>query len=286
MNCLDVGAPSTLSNIINLTGFGSNSLATGAAASPVVFRNTTNIFGQEIQCDGRVVGDGQVNVFDIAVVISYVFQDTPYAHLPTNPALVETVSGRENLDDLCDSGMTRVQYLTNYSADTCVYTNVEGVSSRRLSEGYSLSRCSRSVDPLDLAPAAVRRGRGRQGRPGGARRRRPPPRLLGVAAARSDARARGGPQRHGGLAAHPAPHDAPRGGGHLVHPARRIHPAAAPGGLHRPRVAGDDAPLQHAPGQPPDDPRAARSASPASASTPTASSSAPPSREACVPTSR
>ena len=144
MNCLDIGAPSTLSNIINLTAFGTNTLADSVAppSSMVVTTNGTNIFGQDIQCDGRIVGDGQINVFDIAVVISYVFQDTPYAHLSTNPALVNTVSGRAHIGDLCDSDMSRLQYLTNYSSDTCFYMSDHA---RRLSEeGYSLSPFSHS----------------------------------------------------------------------------------------------------------------------------------------------
>ena len=130
--CLDVGAPSTLANTLNVTS--TMTLPTSAGIVPLNFTQT-NQFGQFDLCDGKTVSDGVINVFDIAVIIAYSFQDEPYRHLPTNPALVETTSGRHGLSDLCYSGLTRLDYLTNYSFDTCVYMEeAELDGRRRLSE--------------------------------------------------------------------------------------------------------------------------------------------------------
>lgn len=125
--CLDIAGPSTLSNSLNTTAFD--------LTSDTVFSNgefildiyqtadntSLNLFGQYDQCDGKVVGDGLINVFDIATMIAYIFKDYKYAELDPNPEQVVTVEGRDRLQLQCDDLVTRVEYLSSYATDTCVY---------------------------------------------------------------------------------------------------------------------------------------------------------------------
>lgn len=125
--CLDIAGPSTLSNSLNTTAFD--------LTSDTVFSNgefildiyktadnsSLNLFGQYDQCDGKVVGDGLVNVFDIATMIAYIFKDYKYAELDPNPEQVVTVEGRDRLQLQCENTVTRVEYLSSYATDTCVY---------------------------------------------------------------------------------------------------------------------------------------------------------------------
>jgi hypothetical protein len=125
--CLDIGAPSTLGNTLNTTSFNlmtdtvfSNGnfifdiYSTVDAASP-------NLFGQYDRCDGKEVGDGVINVFDIATLISYIFKDYGYANLDSNPTQVRTVEGRDRLRYQCQTPTTRIDYMAYYAEDTCVY---------------------------------------------------------------------------------------------------------------------------------------------------------------------
>lgn len=125
--CLDIAGPSTLSNSLNTTAFD--------LTSDTVFSNgefildiyqtadntSLNLFGQYDQCDGKVVGDGLINVFDIATIIAYIFKDYKYSDLDPNPEQVFTVQGRDRLQLQCDDPVTRVEYLSSYATDTCVY---------------------------------------------------------------------------------------------------------------------------------------------------------------------
>lgn len=125
--CLDIAGPSTLSNSLNTTAFDLTSHTVFSNGDFILdiyqtADNTSlNLFGQYDQCDGKVVGDGLVNVFDIATLIAYIFKDYKYASLDPNPEQVVTVEGRDRLELQCSEYSTRVDYLTLYAQDTCVY---------------------------------------------------------------------------------------------------------------------------------------------------------------------
>lgn len=125
--CLDIAGPSTLSNSLNTTTFDLTSDTVFSNGEFIVdiyetADNTSlNLFGQYDKCDGKVVGDGLINVFDIATMIAYIFKDYEYAGLDRNPGQVATVQGRDRLHLQCDDPVTRVDYLSSYAADTCVY---------------------------------------------------------------------------------------------------------------------------------------------------------------------
>jgi len=125
--CLDIAGPSTLGNSLNTTAFDltSDTVFSNGEFILDIYKtadNTSlNLFGQYDQCDGKVVGDGLINVFDIATMISYIFKDYNYADLDPNPEQVVTVEGRDRLQLQCDELVTRVEYLSSYATDTCVY---------------------------------------------------------------------------------------------------------------------------------------------------------------------
>ena len=125
--CLDIAAPSTLGNSLNTTAFDLNSDTVFSNGEFIldIYQTVDNsslpLFGQYDQCDGKVVGDGLINVFDIATLISYIFKDYRYAELDPNPEQVYTVQGRDRLQLQCDTTVTRVEYMSSYATDTCVY---------------------------------------------------------------------------------------------------------------------------------------------------------------------
>jgi hypothetical protein len=125
--CLDIAGPSTLSNSLNTTAFDllSDTVFSNGEFILDTYKTTANasinLFGQYDQCDGKVVGDGLINVFDIATMIAYIFKDYKYADLDPNPEKVVTVEGRDRLQLQCDVPVTRAEYLSSYATDTCVF---------------------------------------------------------------------------------------------------------------------------------------------------------------------
>lgn len=144
--CLDIGAPSTLSNSLNTSAFDLSSTTVFSNGHFIKELTTTasntsvNLFGQVDQCENKIVGDGLINVFDISSLLSYIFKDYQYANISPSPEQVFTVQGRERLPLQCEDTVTRGDYLSSYAYDTCVYFDDRPAAppasppSRRLSE--------------------------------------------------------------------------------------------------------------------------------------------------------
>lgn len=120
--CLDIAAPSTLSN-----AFGSRSATTSV---PALFTDITEqdavfdgssvpLFGSSTLCDGKKVGDGMVDGIDMTILLYYIFRVAPYDSLSTVPSRVETVQGETDLQSRCSSGISYTGYLAQYEGDTC-----------------------------------------------------------------------------------------------------------------------------------------------------------------------
>jgi len=77
----------------------------------------SDIFGQSVECDGKVVGDGMLNVFDLALLLKYMvggFEDL----LPQDPTAVTTgLQGRTDLHKSCGGGMTLWEYKAEYEGN-------------------------------------------------------------------------------------------------------------------------------------------------------------------------
>ena len=73
--CLDIAAPSTLGNSLNTSAFDLSSTTVFSNGQFIydMYATADNasimLFGQYDTCDGKVVGDGMINVFDIATII-------------------------------------------------------------------------------------------------------------------------------------------------------------------------------------------------------------------------
>jgi hypothetical protein len=137
--CLDIGAPSTLGGFVDPSAF--NALATGDSAANLALGatvgNATNakstLFGQTQLCGGKRVGDGIVNIFDIATAMAWIFRelnDTTY--LPVIPGLIPTIEGRPGLAEACGGGVPKREYMESYASDVCFRFGAS-IEKRRLS---------------------------------------------------------------------------------------------------------------------------------------------------------
>lgn len=141
LQCLDIAAPSTLGGSLNVSQvvdgglLGNNMLI--YEVQTTANATSTDLFGQYDLCHGRLVGDGVIDVFDMATLLSYIFGDWMYGDLSEDPYTVVTTQGRRVTSSLCGDGLTRQDYYNQYALDTCVYTDGdvdgEGDVGRRLS---------------------------------------------------------------------------------------------------------------------------------------------------------
>ena len=141
LQCLDIGAPSTLGGSLNVSRTTDGSLI-GNNMLIYDVQETANatsdaLFGQYDRCHGRLVGDGVIDVFDMATMLSYIFGDWRYGDLAQDPHTVFTTQGRRAAASLCGQGFTRQDYAEQYTLDTCMHTDgaIE-TGGRRLAEAH------------------------------------------------------------------------------------------------------------------------------------------------------
>ena len=115
--CLDIGSPSTLANTY------ADEIKLSNVFAPPLNNDTTtsNYFGQYDTCGGKTMGDGIINIHDIAVLMSYMFGTGPYSTLSSVPSTVFTTTGRENMNLQCNNERysERIDWILDYSQDTC-----------------------------------------------------------------------------------------------------------------------------------------------------------------------
>lgn len=145
--CLDIGAPSTLGNSLNHTaGLAEPDLLSNGLliykVQATADSESTQLFGQALQCNGRVVGDGVINVFDISTLMSYLFSDWMYRNLSPDPVQVLTVEGRTGVLGHCGHGMSRLDFMMQYASDPCIMSDHQGVLIQNASSGRRLEQQS------------------------------------------------------------------------------------------------------------------------------------------------
>ena len=124
--CLDIASSTTLSS--SLSPAPTQDVANSMNIYYVLEdanSTSTHLFGSYQTCHGRNVGDGVIDIFDVATLLAYLFNDVLYATLP-EPYNVYTVDGREGTALLCGSGTTHETYMTQYSQDSCVASEPQG----------------------------------------------------------------------------------------------------------------------------------------------------------------
>lgn len=104
--CLDIGAPTT---------------------------GGSTLFGQSDPCgqDGPI-GDGLINVFDIATALSWLFDETAYAAMPRAEESVVTVTERPGMDAVCTAAMSRHDYMRAYASNSCFIPSVPPLRRRAM----------------------------------------------------------------------------------------------------------------------------------------------------------
>eukprot|EP00965_Chrysotila_dentata_P036556 1216509-Pleurochrysis_carterae.AAC.1 len=71
----------------------------GLGINTTIYSNM-DLFGQGVSCDGKRHGDGMINVFDLIVLLAYMFGRFP--SLPADPSIVSTgLQGRSDVHKRC-----------------------------------------------------------------------------------------------------------------------------------------------------------------------------------------
>ena len=133
MECLDIGSARTLGGALdnatayNMSGssgdlkmnFYSILELEGLLNMTGVNASTINLFGADVSCNGKNVGDGAINTYDMAVLMWYQFRFEPYDQLPSNPMIVRTVEGRDDTRFRCEVDETRRMWQLAIGNDYC-----------------------------------------------------------------------------------------------------------------------------------------------------------------------
>eukprot|EP00965_Chrysotila_dentata_P030719 1023089-Pleurochrysis_carterae.AAC.1 len=84
-------------------------------------RDVYDIFGQGTTCYGKKHGDGMMNVFDMALVLAYIFGRFPT--LASDPSMVTTgLQGRTDVDMRCNTNERAYEYAAAFAIDNCIVT--------------------------------------------------------------------------------------------------------------------------------------------------------------------
>lgn len=197
LECLDIAGARTLgaslsdSVAYNTTGtsgdLNSNFysiLALGGLLNMTNNTNGTNLFGADVNCDGKVVGDGAVNAYDMATVMWYQFKSKPYDTLDSDPSVVATVEGRDDTSYRCDLGETRRMWNLAIGDDYCHHgQNKEMLgydTGRRMAQvpvptinllaAYGSGHARPQGEPARSSPASLESLNARETRPAAGRR--------------------------------------------------------------------------------------------------------------------
>jgi len=115
--CLDIGSARTLGGTINssVNLYTEESLAQDdiiELESSIGNISDIKYFGagESLTCSNKTIGDGVINVFDIAILMWYQFKSQPYDRLPNDPSNLLTVEGRDETQLRCNMNETRDQY--------------------------------------------------------------------------------------------------------------------------------------------------------------------------------
>lgn len=150
--CLDIASPTTLDS--SLAAPNTSDVANSMNVYHV-YENadatSTHLFGSQTLCHGRNVGDGIVDIFDVATMLAYLFQDVLYATLP-EPHVVHTVDAREEVTQLCGTGATQLSYLEEYAQDSCYASEPQGYTLPDRRDDVRGGDAARRILRLDVAP--------------------------------------------------------------------------------------------------------------------------------------
>ena len=135
MECLDIASSSTLGNIVlnnveiqdnftnpliagQIVGDGNGNLSNGNLSKPAL------LYGGDSTCNGKIVGDGAINLLDLAVLLYTQFKATPYDNVDWSPGVTKdggplTTSGRDDLKENCGETVSNSDYQLRLVANEC-----------------------------------------------------------------------------------------------------------------------------------------------------------------------
>mmetsp|Transcript_18057 Transcript_18057/g.50704 ORF Transcript_18057/g.50704 Transcript_18057/m.50704 type:complete len:538 (-) Transcript_18057:203-1816(-) len=149
LECLDLASASTLSGFADMFIEGSQLDSRQIAATVVPgSADEPNLFGSITRCTNHsVVGDGRVNVFDLAVLTWAIFRKAPYDDISFD---IPTVHARNGTASRCDDGVLAQQYALELEADFCAAGDLTEAS-----PSPSLpSRClAATIEPWAVIPS-------------------------------------------------------------------------------------------------------------------------------------
>jgi hypothetical protein len=138
MECLDVAGPSTLGGALDskevISARDGLPQAVFYSYSSTPWETTdVTLFGNERRCsDGKRIGDGVLDSFDLYSFMAWHFSVPPYNTLSTIAEEVHTVQGETALADRCNDGVSRNAYLSAFRPnDPCFRPSAR----RRLQDG-------------------------------------------------------------------------------------------------------------------------------------------------------
>ena len=85
----------------------------------ITMNRTDSLFGGDVLCDDKRVGDGAVNVYDISTLLWYQFSSPPYDLLSRDPTFVQTVQGRSETSQRCDRERSKAEWMLAVGDDYC-----------------------------------------------------------------------------------------------------------------------------------------------------------------------
>lgn len=151
--CLDIASTTTLAGVWSPVY--SNTSSGALTANPFVDANfmvnvieagdlnanLTTRFGMASTCDGKVVGDGVINGFDLYVLGAAQFRLGPYQDLGDDLSAIATTQGRPETRFRCGESYTRLDWQNRIAWETCFgpedeerYILSTGTGRRRLLE--------------------------------------------------------------------------------------------------------------------------------------------------------
>ena len=154
--CLDVASESTLSNTLRRPPDPRDTDGAVYFMSSGFDSSSTNMFGNSNLCpaggpsEGKRIGDGMLDSFDVLVYLLHYFRIQPYDSLVENPSYVVTVQGEDDVDHRCQNEGDRTRYI-NFMAvnDACARPSLFGP--RRLSEANVTYTNASSIDVYKYA---------------------------------------------------------------------------------------------------------------------------------------
>ena len=155
MECLDIASSSTLGNIV----LNNLQMITGGRNGTDTLSRPTLTYGSNTTCNKKIVGDGAVNLLDIAVLLYTQFGSDPYDNVDWSPGVTTdggpiTTNLRDELKLNCGDTITSADYNLRLVANECAGHLADGLLAYNITEGERTRMRRLHTELLQLGGAA------------------------------------------------------------------------------------------------------------------------------------